>query len=144
MQSAFDAWGHADCRKGGPSHLVIYHQGSLPGALTAVNLVPDTESVIVLTRSLSLNDTADRVSQLVLEELLGVPERDDYIKVAEYSVAENAKWYSSTFEQLRNEQKLGSSPKDLEQYGETYWDEIHGFKIVVVLEEGPWTGLSGA
>ena len=78
--------------KGGPSHLVIYHQESLPGALAAVNLVPDTESaIVVLTNSLALNDTADWVGQLVLEELLEVPERKDYIRAVESCVEENAK-----------------------------------------------------
>ena len=46
--------------KGGPSRLIIYQQGSLPGALAAVKLIPDTESaIVVLTNSLGLNDTAD-------------------------------------------------------------------------------------
>ena len=46
--------------KGGPSQLVIYHQGSLPGALSAVLLLPDAEAaIVVLTNTLSLNDTPD-------------------------------------------------------------------------------------
>ena len=46
--------------KRGSSRLVAYHQGSLLGALAAVDLIPDTESaIVVLTNSLSLNDTAD-------------------------------------------------------------------------------------
>ena len=123
--------------KGGPSRLVIYHQGSLPGALAAVNLVPETESaIVVLTNSLALNDTADWVGQLVLEELLDVPERNDYIKAAEISAGENAKWYPSTMEQLQRERNLGSSPKRLDDYVGTYWDEIHVFKIVVVSDGG--------
>jgi Beta-lactamase len=64
--------------KGAPSQLVIYHQGSLPGALAAVILIPDTKSaIVILTNSLSLNDTPDWVGQLILEELLNVPERND-------------------------------------------------------------------
>lgn len=77
--------------KGAPSQLVIYHQGSLPGALAAVILIPDTESaIVVLSNSLSLNDTPDWVGQLILEEVLEVPERNDYIRAAESSVAEQA------------------------------------------------------
>jgi hypothetical protein len=78
--------------KGAPSQLVIYHQGSLPGALAAVILIPDTESaIVILTNSLSLNDTPDWIGQLILEEVLDVPERNDYIRAAESSVAENGK-----------------------------------------------------
>lgn len=123
--------------KGGPSRLIIYHQGSFPGALAAVNLIPDTESaIIVLTNSLSLNDTPDWVGQLVLEELLEVPERNDYVKAAEASVAENAKWYSTTVEELQREQNKGTSPRNLVDYVGTYWDPVHVFKIEVSLEQG--------
>ena len=41
-----------------------------------------------------------------------------------------------TLEQLRKEQKLGSSPKDLDQYVGTYWGDIHVIKIVVSSEGG--------
>ena len=48
--------------KGAPSTLMCYHQGSLPGALAAVNLVPETESAIVVSsNSLALNDAPDWV-----------------------------------------------------------------------------------
>lgn len=48
--------------KGVPSRLVIYHQGSLPGALATVNLIPDSESaIIILTNSLTRNDMPDWV-----------------------------------------------------------------------------------
>lgn len=79
-----------------PRSLSFFHQGSLPGALSIVILLPDTNSVIiVLSNSLALNDVPDWVGQLVLEELLEVPalERNDYIKAARTSVAENLKWY---------------------------------------------------
>ena len=122
--------------KGGPSRLVLYHQGSLPGALAAVNLIPDTESaIIVLTNSLGLNDTADWIGQLVLEEFLEVPKRNDYIKAAKTSVAANAEWHSTTFEEVWKEQRKGTSPRSLEEYVGTYWDPIHIFKIEVSLEE---------
>lgn len=80
--------------KGVPSQLVIFHQGSLPGALSIVILLPDTESAIVIsTDALALNDVPDWVGQLVLEEFLGIPhsERNDFIKAAEISAAENLK-----------------------------------------------------
>ena len=122
--------------KGVPSKLVIYHQGSLPGTLAAVNLIPDTESaIVILTNSLSLNDTPDWVGQLVLEELLEVPEKNDYIKAAETSVAENAKWYPTTVKELQKGLKKGLAPRSLDDYVGTYWDAPHVFKIVVFTDE---------
>lgn len=60
--------------RGVPSQLVIFHQGSLPGALSVVILLPDTESAIVIsTNALALNGVPDRVGQLVLEECLAIP-----------------------------------------------------------------------
>ncbi|SLM37297.1 d-protein [Lasallia pustulata] len=123
--------------KGAPSRLVIYYQGSLPGALAAVNLIPDTETaIVVLTNSMFLNDTPDWVGQLVLEELLEVPERNDYVKAAEASVAEAAKWYPATVGELQRARINDTSPRSLEDYAGTYWDEIHIFKIEVTLVEG--------
>ena len=129
--------GMPEVGKGVPSQLVIYHQGSLPGALVAVNLITDTESaIVVLTNSPSLSDTPHWVGQLVLEELLEVPERNDYIKAAEASVAENAKWYPTTLGELQREQENGTSTRSLQDYVGTYWDDIHVFKMEVALEEG--------
>ncbi|KAL9611298.1 MAG: hypothetical protein Q9167_004062 [Letrouitia subvulpina] len=123
--------------KGAPSQLVIYHQGSLPGALATVLLLPDTESaIVVLTNTLGLNDTPDWVAQLVLEEFLEVPNKNDYVAAAETSVAENAKWYPRTVEALMKGRKTDTAPKKLEEYVGIYWDAIHVVKIEVSLEDG--------
>ena len=123
--------------KGAPSKFVCYHQSSLPGALAAMNQIPETESaIVVLSNSLALNYVSDWVGQLVLEELLRASERNDYIKAVESSVAENAKWFSTTMKGLEKEQKKGTVPRNLEEYTGTYWDAIHVFKIDVFVEEG--------
>ncbi|KAJ5199240.1 hypothetical protein N7491_000204 [Penicillium cf. griseofulvum] len=122
--------------KGVPSQLILFHQGSLPGALSIVILLPDTNSVIVvLSNSLALNDVPDWVGQLLLEELLEVPksEKNDYIEAAHTSVAENLKWYPALVEELSEARKNGTSPRALEEYVGTYWDNINVFKIVVTL-----------
>ena len=123
--------------KGAPSTLVCYHQRCMPGALAAVNLVPETDSaIVVLSNSLTLNDTPGWVGQLVLEEFLDVPERNDYIEAVKSSVAEYAKWFPTTMPELEKEQKKGPVPRTLEEYTGTYWDAIHVFKIDVFIEEG--------
>jgi hypothetical protein len=122
--------------KGVPSQLVLFHQGSLPGALSIVILLPDTDNVIVvLSNSLALNDVPDWVGQLVLEEVLGVPEseRNNYLEAAHTSVSENLKWYPALVEELNNARKNGTSPRALEEYVGTYWDNANVFKIVVDL-----------
>jgi hypothetical protein len=49
--------------KSAPSSLVLYHQGSLPGALYAVLLVPQNHTaIVVMTNSLALCGTPDWVA----------------------------------------------------------------------------------
>lgn len=125
--------------KGVPSQLVLFHQGSLPGALSIVMILPDTDHVIVvLTNSLALNDVPDWVGQLVLQEILDVPssERVDFIAAAQASVAENLKWYPQLVRELGEARKNGTSPRDLDEYAGTYWEAAHIFKIVVTVEDG--------
>ncbi|KAI5865741.1 putative D-aminoacylase [Durotheca rogersii] len=125
--------------KGVAPRLVIFHQGSLPGALSLNLLLPDTESAIVISsNALALNDVPDWVGQLVLEEFLEVPEsqRNDYIEASKISSAENLKWYPNLIKELQQAQRNGTSPKELESYVGTYWDRLHIFKIVVTVESG--------
>ncbi len=131
--------------KGAPSQLAIYHQRSLPGALAAFLLLPDNESaIVVLTNTLALNDTPGWVAQHVLEELLEVPDRNDYVAAAKTSVAESVNWYSSTIEELTKNCKADTSPKNLEDYTGTYWDAIHIVKIDLSLEDGTlYSALQG-
>ncbi len=119
----------------GSSQLVVFHQGSMPGALAAVNLLPESNSaIVVMTNSLALNDCPDWVGQLVLEELLGVTEKNDYIRAAEISAAQTLKWYPSVRKELENEQKQNTLPRSLDRYVGTYWNAIHTMKIIVSLE----------
>ncbi|KAH0840709.1 hypothetical protein AYO21_00637 [Fonsecaea monophora] len=103
--------------KGVTPRLVIFHQGSLPGALSLNMLLPDTQSAIdISSNALALNDVPDWVGQLVLEEFLYVPEseRNDYISAAKSSSAQNLKRYPNLIKQLREAQKNGTSPRKLE------------------------------
>jgi len=121
----------------GSSRLVIFHQGSMPGALAAVNLLPESNSaIVVMTNSLALNDCPDWVGQLVLEELLGIADKNDYVQAAEISAAETLKWYPSVSNELREEQTPNTSPRPLTEYVGTYWNAIRVMKIVVTLEDG--------
>ena len=74
----------------------------MPGALAAVNPVPETDSaIVVLSNSVTLNGTPDWMGQLVLEEEpLDVPERNNYIEAVKCSVAKNAKCFPTTMAEL--------------------------------------------
>ncbi|WVO15585.1 hypothetical protein L204_103245 [Cryptococcus depauperatus] len=121
--------------KGVAPRLVIFHQGSGLGTLSLVVLLPDTESaIVVLSNALALNDVADWVGQLVLEEFLDVPEceRNDYIAASKASAAVNLEWYPNIVKGL---QDPGGTSRELEAYAGTYWDPVHIFKIVVTVEK---------
>ncbi|KAI1178439.1 putative D-aminoacylase [Nemania sp. FL0916] len=123
--------------KGVTPRLVIFHQGSGPGALACAILLPDTDSaIVILSNALSLNDVPDWVGQLVLEEFLEVPEpkRNDYITASKTSAAESLKWYPNLVKELQQTRTNGTSPRKLEDYVGTYWDHHHIFKIVVTVE----------
>lgn len=72
--------------RGSDKTVIICHQGSLAGYTSSLFLIPDTESaIVVLSNSISLNNCADWVGQLILEDLLRVEERNDYAKHAKES-----------------------------------------------------------
>ncbi|KAH8168302.1 beta-lactamase domain-containing protein [Sarocladium implicatum] len=125
--------------KGAPSQLILYHQGTLPGALAVVVLVPEKDSVVlVMGNCLSLTDVPDWVSQIVLEEILGVPnqERVDFLAHAQRSIAINLEWHSAIVSSLaRGRPELTTSPKSLELYVGTYIDPSGVFMVVVSLEK---------
>lgn len=121
--------------KSAPSQLIVYHQGSLPGALAFVGLLPESRTaIVVLTNSLALNDCADWIGQLVLEEVLEVPDRNDYIQAAKTSAAKTLEWYSTITAELHNDRKHNTSVKDLNAYTGTFWNANRTMKMVVTVE----------
>lgn len=118
--------------KDAPSRLVFYHQGSLPGALSAVILLPETQSsIVVMTNTLALNDCADWVGQLVLETLIGIKDKNDYLELSRRSVATSLAWHSTVEAALKKNQILGTSPRKFEDYTGTYTNSIKTMKIEV-------------
>lgn len=125
---------------GAPSQLVLYHQGTLPGALAVVLLLPESESVIlVLSNCLSLTDVPDWISQMILEEILAVPasERVDFLKYAQASITINLEWYDAIVQGLEHGIPEHIEPhKSLSAYVGTYVDDSGVFRNVVTLENG--------
>jgi hypothetical protein len=67
-----------------------------------------------MTNSLVLNDVPDWVGQLVLEEILEVPKRNDYIEASTISVKKSLEWYSTVTTELEKDQKHNTSAKELD------------------------------
>ena len=128
----------------GSSQLVLFHQGKMPGALASVNLIPETNSaIVVMTNSLALNDSPDWISQLILEELLEINDRNDYIRAAKISADETLRWHSNVAEELMKEQKPNTSPQSLENYVGVYWNSSRTVKIVVTREKTLYWAIQG-
>lgn len=121
--------------RGVPGQLVLYHQGTLPGALAVVLLLPETETIVlVLSNSLALTDVPDWVGQMVLQELLDVPEaeRIDFARFARASIQINLEWESRISKGLAQGKPGGvKPPKDLDCYAGEYVDASGTFRIVV-------------
>ena len=122
------------CR-GSKEKTIIYHKGSLAGYTSSLFLIPDTESaIVVLTNSIRLNDCADWAGQLILEDLLGVEERDDYVKYAmESADAHLAKYPAmrASLEASRRSQGTQSKSKALNAYHGKYYNQLGDFYISI-------------
>lgn len=123
--------------QGTPSRLVFYHQGSLPGALSMIVMIPSLKTaVVVATNSLGLNDCPDWIVQMLLEEILEAPIRNDYISAARTSVKTTLDWYERTTKSLDDQKTPGTTPSNpLEDYVGVYWNKKRYIKIVVTLSD---------
>jgi hypothetical protein len=129
-----------DVGKGVPSELVLYHQGSFPGALAFVALVPESKGcVLVLTNGLSMSvNGADLMGQALLEGYLGVAdgEKNDYVEFARNEKEEKDKsWYEDINKWLDENRTGGDSTRELEDYVGDYWDEAKTLMIRVFIDE---------
>lgn len=115
-----------------PSELVLYHQGSMPGVLAAVNIVPRTKgAIVVLTNSLALNDTADWIGELLLESYLGVEQRHDYVSLARETASSALQWYPRISRQLQEQRIPGTSPRPLSDYTGIFYNEARTMMISI-------------
>ena len=118
-----------------PPRLILSHQGYHSGFFGAVNLLPETQSaIVVLTNTLGLNDCADWVGQLILETLMNVGEPQDYIEWARDSAIHALTWHTILKRELEKHRIPDTYPRDLEQYVGTYINKRDLIKLVVTHE----------
>lgn len=120
--------------KGGPSTLVLYHHGCMPGSTTAINLVPERGlGVLVLQNSMPIIDTADLISQMILEKLLDVPRPNDYVRLAR-AFHETANGHQDVIiAELEQKQTRGTKAQEpLSLYAGRYWNEAESWFIEIL------------
>lgn len=116
----------------GSEDTILYHQGSLAGYTSSLFLIPDTESaIVVLTNSISLNDCADWVGQLILEALLDVEERNDYVRYAQESADAHLAKYPAMRASLEESRTPNTEPKALDAFHGKYYNQIGDFYIEI-------------
>lgn len=122
--------------EGSQYKLVIYHQGSYPGYLSSVFLVPEEDIVIVvLTNSLAFNDAADWLGQMVLEEVLDVPERTDFEKLVTESRDASLKQFSGLADDIRHHLDEPQAVAKVSKYPGVYCNSLRNFAINIIADE---------
>jgi CubicO group peptidase (beta-lactamase class C family) len=122
--------------RGSKSQIVINHSGSLSGFFSAVLLLPETDSaIVVLTNSISKNDCADWISQLLLEALIDSDERNDYVHLANVSAEASDQKMSDIPKHLAAKQILNTSHRPLPEYAGKYYNSNGLWFLEVFIEE---------
>lgn len=118
---------------------VYYHQGSGAGALAAMAILPEYDTVIVvLSNTLALNDCPDWVLQLVLSKIVGGPSDAEFINYATATRENNLGKCRMLKQKLDN----GSGPPpslELASYRGFYRNEKGYFTIYVDVEDDKLT-----
>ncbi|KAJ8129903.1 hypothetical protein O1611_g3727 [Lasiodiplodia mahajangana] len=122
--------------KGTKPQRLIYSQGSVCGSLSAVYLLPETQSaIVVLGNSFDLTDTPDWISQILLEALLDAPEPNDFPPIVEKTAAKALSHHQPTVEQLAKEKVLGTKHRPLEDYFGRYYNRMGNFFLEISAHE---------
>ena len=110
--------------------LVLHHQGSLPVFLSAVYLLLESKSaIVVLTNANARSDAADWLGQPLLETLLDSPDKNGYVSLAKSSVQASISMWPRMEKELKEHQTLGTPRKPLCEYVGTYCNIARTWQI---------------
>ncbi|KAL8838630.1 MAG: hypothetical protein Q9170_002076 [Blastenia crenularia] len=110
--------------------LCIWHQGSNNTFLSAVFLLPGSQTaVVVLTNALANNDAADWIGQLLIEAVLDNPEPNDYLELARVSAKNSTARWPKIKTDLERERIPSTSAKPLECYTGKYYNQPKNFYL---------------
>ncbi|EAU37026.1 predicted protein [Aspergillus terreus NIH2624] len=111
---------------------IAYHNGSMPGILASVHLIPQTHTAVVICgNTLSLADIPDYAGGLILETLLGVDEPTDFLPLVSEANESLVKGYANTKEKLAADRKPGTSHRPLDQYEGRFINPEGNFRLDV-------------
>ena len=131
---------------GGVSRLCLYHEGLMPGSSTNVYAFPETMiAVVVLQSAVALNDCPDWVSQLLIETIFNVPQRNDFVQLARASAKKMLALVPSMHLTLGSQRVQNTKPSfDLGQYVGRYFNPVKNFFVEVMrLEDGLHLAFQG-
>lgn len=123
--------------QGYPGKLVIWHGGNMPGTTSAMLLIPETKSgVLVLQNSLGLCDVSDWTSQLVMDMLmLGHPSQD-YVSLAAQCVDAGIQRMTKVEKKLSSKRVPGTTSRTLTAYEGRYVNGIKNWYIDIKIIHG--------
>lgn len=124
--------------KGSKKRLIWHHNGSLVGFFSSVHILPDSDTaIIVLTNSMANNDCADWIGQLLVETVIDNPDKNDYLKLAQTSVAGyNSKW-KEVHTTLAEQRVPNTDHRPWREYSGKFFNEIRNFLLHVnVVRDG--------
>lgn len=131
---------------GGMSRLCLYHEGLMPGSSTNVYTFPETmTAIVVLQSAVALNDCPDWVSQLLIESIFDIPQRNDFVQLARAGAKKMLALVPSMNLMLNSQRVQNTKPSfDLGQYVGRYFNPIKNFFVEVTrLEDGLHLAFQG-
>jgi CubicO group peptidase (beta-lactamase class C family) len=111
---------------------LIYHNGSLPGFLSSVHLLPDSDTaVVVLCNTMASADVPDYVGAMIIETVLDAPQRNDFLPYVNEAVNVLARRFVDTAAELAAERKPNTSHRPLDEYTGRFVNKQGTFCLVV-------------
>ncbi|KAM0276626.1 hypothetical protein ACHAQH_006535 [Verticillium albo-atrum] len=119
---------------------VFYHSSAGAGYNHCFMLVPGSQSVIiVLTNSVSQGDTADWISQLLLQAVLDEKQPIDLEQLAERAAIRWRGMHQKLVDDLEKGRRPGSEEPSHQDLKGKYWHKSRAFYLEVLQEDGVLT-----
>ncbi|GKT44803.1 uncharacterized protein ColSpa_04984 [Colletotrichum spaethianum] len=118
-----------------PGRIAIWHGGNMPGATSALCLLPESGSaVVVLQNSLGLCDVADWVCQLILDIVFTGKPTQDYLSLVRQCVDAGVVRMNEVQSRLNKERIKGTEARSLRSYTGRYHNSIDNWFIDVKVD----------
>ncbi|KAK4183336.1 beta-lactamase/transpeptidase-like protein [Podospora australis] len=123
---------------------LVYHNGLTTGALSAVYLLPETQTaIVVLSNTFALSDATDWIAQFLVEVILaGIDNpnvvnklrENDFVQLAKAASENSLTGHPATQKILLRERVLGTQPsRELGEYAGRYWNSGRNFYLDVIV-----------